>query len=65
MFLTSNFIFENKNRKFFCEAQLFFCFPKMRVSEQEVVLSDCIRKLPCLYDKQTPEYHQRDVTGSC
>ena len=37
----------------------------MRVSEQDVVLSDCVREFLCLYDKQTPEYQQRDVTGNC
>ena len=37
----------------------------MRVSEQDIVLSDCIREFPCLYDKRTPEYHQRDVAGNC
>ena len=37
----------------------------MRVSEQDVVLSDCVPKFPFLYDKWTPEYHQRDVTGNC
>ena len=37
----------------------------MRVSEQDVVLSDCVREFPCLYDKRTPEYHQRDVTENC
>ena len=36
----------------------------MRVSEQNIVLSDCVRKFPCLYDKRTPEYYQRDVTGN-
>ena len=37
----------------------------MRVSEQDFVLSDCVREFPCLYDKWTPEYRQRDVTGNC
>ena len=37
----------------------------MIVSEQDVVLSDCVREFPCLYDKGTPEYHQRGVTGNC
>ena len=37
----------------------------MRVSEQDTVLSDCVRKFPFLYDKWTPEYNQRDVTGNC
>ena len=36
----------------------------MRVSEQNIVLSDCVRGFPCLYDKRTPEYYQRDVTGN-
>ena len=65
MFLTFNFTFEKKNRNIFCKAQLFFSFTKMRVSEQDIVLSDCVREFPCLYDKRTPEYHQRDVTGNC
>ena len=65
MFLTFNFTFENKNRSIFCKAQLLFSFTKMRVSEQDVVSSDCVREFPCLYDKRTPEYHQRDVTGNC
>ena len=42
-----------------------FSFNKMRVSEQGIVLSDCVREFPCIYDKRTPEYHQRDVTGNC
>ena len=37
----------------------------MRFSEQDVVLSDCNHEFPCLYDKRTPEYRQRDVTGNC
>ena len=37
----------------------------MRVSEQDVVLSDCVSEFPCLYDKQKPDYHQRDATGNC
>ena len=37
----------------------------MRISEQDVVLSDYVREFPCLYDKRTPKYHQRDVTGNC
>ena len=65
MFLTFNFTFENKNRGIFCKAQLFFSFNKMRVSEQDVVLSDYVREFSCLYDKRTPEYHPRDVTGNC
>ena len=35
------------------------------MSEQVVVLSNYFRVFPCLPDKRTPEYHQRDVTGSC
>ena len=50
---------------FVAQAQLFFSFTKMRVSEQDVVLSDCVRNFPCLYDKRTPKYNQRDVTGNC
>ena len=65
MLLTFNFTFENKNRSIFCKAQLFFSFTKMRVSEQDVVLSDCVREFLCLYDKRTPEFHQRHVTGNC
>ena len=56
MFLTINFTLENKNRSIFCKAQLFFSFTKMGVSEQDAVLSDCVREFPCLYDKRTPEY---------
>ena len=37
----------------------------MRVSEQDVALSDCVHEFPCLYDKRTPEYCQRDVIGNC
>ena len=37
----------------------------MRVSEQDAVLSDCVHEFSCLYNKWTPEYHQRDVTGNC
>ena len=37
----------------------------MRVSEQDIVLSVCVREFPCLYDKRTLEYHQKDVTGNC
>ena len=37
----------------------------MRVSEQDVLLSDCLRKFPCLYDKQTPEYLQKNVAEDC
>ena len=37
----------------------------MRVSENDIVLSDCVSDLPCLYDKRGPKYHQRDVTGNC
>ena len=37
----------------------------MRVSEQDVLLSYCVCEFPCLYDKQTVEYHQRDVTENC
>ena len=37
----------------------------MRIFEQDVVLSDYVREFPCLYDKRTPEYHQRDVTRNC
>ena len=58
MFLTFNSTFENKNRSV-------FSFTKMRVSEQDIVLSDCVREFPCLSDKRTPEYHQRDVIGNC
>ena len=65
MFLTFNFTFENKNRSIFCKAQLFFSFTKMRLSEQDVILRDCVREFLCLSDKRTPEYHQRDVTGNC
>ena len=50
---------------FVAKAQLSFSFTKMRISEQDVVLSDCVRKFPCLYDKRTPKYNQRDVTGNC
>ena len=64
MFLTFNFTIKNKNRSIFCKAQLFFSFTKMRDSEQDVVLSDCNCELPCLYDKRTPEYNQRDVIGN-
>ena len=63
MFLIFNFTFENKNS--FCKAQLFFSFTKMRISEQDVVLSDCVREFSCPSDKRTPEHHQRDVTGNC
>ena len=38
---------------------------KIRVSEQDFVLSDYVREFLCLYDKRTPEYHQRDVTRNC
>ena len=65
MFLTFNFTFENKNRRIFHKAQFLFSFTKMRVSEQDVVLSDCVREFLCLYEKRTPEYHQRDATGNC
>ena len=37
----------------------------MRVFDQNVFLSDYVREFPCIYDKQTPEYHQRDVTRNC
>ena len=37
----------------------------MRVSKQGAVLSDCLRKFPCLYDRRTSEYHQRNVTENC
>ena len=37
----------------------------MKVTEQEVVSSYCVREFPCLYDKRTPEYHQRDVAENC
>ena len=36
----------------------------MRLSEQDVVLSNCVREFPRLYDKRIQEYHQRD-TGNC
>ena len=65
MFLTFSFTCENKKGSIFCKAQLFLSFIKMRVSEQGVVLSDCFPECPCLYDKRTPEYHKRDVTGNC
>ena len=65
MFLTFNFTCENKNRSIFCKAQLFPSFIKMRVSEQDLVLSDCFPECPCLYVKQAPECHKRDVTGNC
>ena len=65
LFLTFNFTFENKDRNIFCEAKRFFSYTKMRVSEQGVVLSDCLRKFPCLYDRQTSEYHQINVTENC
>ena len=57
MVLAFNFTFKNKNRSIFCKAQLLLSFTKMRVSEQDVVLSDCVREFPCLYDKRTPEFH--------
>ena len=37
----------------------------MKVSEQDICLSECVRELPCLYDKAIPEYYQRDVTANC
>ena len=37
----------------------------MRVSKQDIFLSDCVREFPCLYDEWTREYHQKDVTGNC
>ena len=36
----------------------------MRISQQDVVLSDFLHEFPCLYDKRAPEYHQRGVTGN-
>ena len=56
---------KTKTGVFFVKHSCFFSFTKMRVSEKEVVLSDCFREFPCLYDKRTPEYHQRDDTGNC
>ena len=64
MFLTLNFTFENKNGSIFCKTH-FLSFTKMRVSEQDIVLRVCVREFPCLYDKGTLEYHQKDVTGNC
>ena len=52
MFLTSNFTFKNKNTSIFYKAQVFFSFTKMRFSEQDVVLSDCVCEFSCLYDKR-------------
>ena len=37
----------------------------MRVSEQDVALSDCVHEFPYLYDKRTPEYLQSYVSGNC
>ena len=36
----------------------------MKVLEQDLCLSECVWKFPCLYGKMITECHKRDVTAN-